>query len=216
MINKSFRSVAQVFSVYILCELSRFIRISYLFGAHSFYFSGINLIGPLTGIQSFSFLGLALFLLRRLITGVGFFTPLSYHIPTIFASAYWASSSALIRLFVPLLCMILFIMHPIGYQVPFYTLYWLIPIVLYFFSHKSIIVQALGSTFVAHAVGSVLWIYTLPTVPAYWYALMPVVAVERLLLCSGMIILHAVGGYAVKHLEKFVHGFARVPASSNI
>jgi len=189
------------------------VRLSYFFGAHSFYFSGLNVVGPLMGIDSLSFLGLSLLLTRRLITGVGHFTLLSYHIPTIFASAYWASSNIFIRLLVPLACMILFIMHPVGYQVPFYTLYWLIPIALYFFAHKNIFVQALGSTFVAHAVGSVLWIYALPTVPAYWYALIPVVAVERLLLCTGMIILHAVGGYIMKQLERFVPGFSvKVPA----
>lgn len=219
MINKSFRTIAQVFSVYVLCELFRFIRITYFFGAHSFYLSGINLIGPLTGIHTFSLLGLLIFVVRRFITmsltGVSFFTPLSYYIPTIFASAYWAFSNSLIRFFVPLACIIAFIAHPVGFQVPCYAFYWFIPLVLYFFPHNNLFVQALGSTFVAHAVGSVLWIYILPTVPAYWYALMPLVAVERLVLCSGMIMMHGVGRYSGSILDKYF-GIVFVPKKQTL
>lgn len=219
MINKRFCALMQVVGAYILCELSRFIRVNYLFG-HLGYFSGINLVGPLMGTTTMTAVGLSLFLIRKLVsmslTGTGFLTPLSYHIPTLFASAYWASPSKLIRLYVPLVCMALFVLHPVGSQAPLYVLYWLIPVVLSLYVHENTFTKALGSTFVAHAVGSVLWIYTLPTIPAYWYALIPLVAVERLLLCTGMVILHAVGGYAMKHLEKFVGRVAMAPISQTV
>lgn len=47
-----------------------------------------------------------------------------------------------------------------------------------------IITPALRITFITHAVGSILWIYTIPTTPGYWTALIPIVALERLCLAG--------------------------------
>ena len=92
--------------------------------------------------------------------------------------------------------------HPVGMQVPLYTLYWLIPVTLYFM-RETALTKAFGSTFVAHAVGSVLWLYWLPTVPAYWYALVPVVAVERLFHASAMLLFYTLNMYASSLLKKY-------------
>ncbi len=51
---------------------------------------------------------------------------------------------------------------------------------------KNIFLHSLTSTFIAHAVGSVIWLYATPMTPEFWYALIPVVAVERLVIASGM------------------------------
>ena len=209
MINKRFAAFVQTISMYGVCELVRFMRIHHFFG-YAFSFSGISIVGPVLGGDSVGFWGLCLFLVRRLvtfsITGVGLFTPLAYHIPTLFAAAYWASPSKFIRLYVPLLCMALFIVHPVGFQVPFYTMYWLIPVVLCFIP-ETVASKAVGSTFVAHAVGSVLWLYWLPTVPAYWYALLPVVAVERLFHASAMVLFYVLNRYASYIFQKYCTRF---------
>ncbi len=205
MINKRFSAVAQAIAMYGVCELVRFIRLHHFFG-YSFYFSGISIVGPVMGANPLGFLGLILFLVRRLvtfsITGVGLFTPLAYHIPTLFASAYWASSSKMIRLYLPVICMMLFVAHPIGMQVPLYTLYWLIPVALYFVPETALS-KAFGSTFIAHAVGSVLWLYWLPTVPAYWYALLPIVAVERLFHASAMLLFYTLNCQTFSMMKKY-------------
>jgi hypothetical protein len=51
----------------------------------------------------------------------------------------------------------------------------------------------LGSTFIAHAVGSTIWIYTVPMTAQMWLGLMPLVAIERLCFATGMVVsYHAV------------------------
>jgi hypothetical protein len=81
----------------------------------------------------------------------------------------------------PLACMVAFGAHAVGGQALAYTLYWLVPPALLGLSNASSTLNAaLRITFITHAVGSVLWLYALPTTPAYWLALIPVVAVERL------------------------------------
>src|SRR2546430_1999084 len=49
-----------------------------------------------------------------------------------------------------------------------------------------VFLQALGSAFIAHAVGSVIWLYTVGMTPAAWLGLIPVVFVERMLCAAGM------------------------------
>src|SRR5216684_1589321 len=74
------------------------------------------------------------------------------------ATLYWATNHYTIRLLLPIACMGLFVIHPIGAQAFVYSLYWLIPVILYFIPQRSLFLQALGSTFIAHAVGSVIWL----------------------------------------------------------
>ena len=84
--------------------------------------------------------------------------------------------------------MVAFIAHPVGAQAWVYSLYWLIPVVLYFLRKESLFLTALGSTFTAHAVGSVIWIYANPMTPQAWLVLIPVVFIERFVFASGMVV----------------------------
>jgi len=81
--------------------------------------------------------------------------------------------------------MVLFALHPVGGQAWVYSLYWLIPVIATFFPER-LAGRALGATFTAHAVGSVAYLYMFQSTPAFWLALIPVVAVERLLFASGI------------------------------
>jgi len=167
----------------------------------------------------------------RVLTGsVLSFHMLAYHIPGFFASAYWARQSRWLSIALPIVCMALFLAHPVGYQAAPYAAYWLIPVGIALFNpfmmligkynlpfipsclsrlsrvslrgriegrdipFKSIFLHSLTSTLIAHAVGSVIWIYTTPMTPAFWYALIPIVAVERLVMAIGMTTMyHAIG-----------------------
>ena len=104
----------------------------------------------------------------------------------------WAQRSWIWAVAVPLLCMIMFSIHPVGNQAMLYTLYWLIPIILFFIPKQILFTHALTATFIAHAVGSVLWLYSKPATPAFWFALIPVVACERFLFAVGMTVVHRV------------------------
>ncbi len=179
-----------------LIKFSAFLKASFIVGSYTGFFSGVNITTPLAGhfggmLGSFGVFGLLLGL-RFFLTGIKSLHLLAYHIPGLFGSLYWATESIFIRLLVPLACMVAFIAHPVGGQAWFYTLYWLIPISLYFVAHKNIFLHAVSSTFIAHAVGSVIWIYALPMTPAIWIGLIPVVAIERLTFATGMVVVHRV------------------------
>ena len=187
-------------------KLSGLIKVSFLLGSQMVWFSGVNSILPLAGAFGGLFGASLVFLMRQLIHLL-FFKTLSLSflalcIPGFCASLYWATNSAFIRLLLPLACMGLFVAHPVGSQAFFYSLYWLIPVVLYFVPQRSLFLTALGSTFVAHAVGSVIWCYTVPMTAAMWLALMPIVALERTLFALGMVVAH--------HALTFVFGMIDV------
>ncbi|MFC1845510.1 hypothetical protein ACFLX2_00105 [Candidatus Dependentiae bacterium] len=128
--------------------------------------------------------------------------PITFGLPTTCACANWSlygegatRKQKLMRmvlgLVLPVVCILLFISHPVGSKAFVYSLYWLIPIgsyLIYFFVRSSLLI-ALSSTFIAHAVGSVMWLYLVPTLPEKWLALMPVVAFERLAIVAGSVVL---------------------------
>ena len=108
--------------------------------------------------------------------------------PMIFAAVYFASKKERITqasALVPLACMALFWLHPVGAQAWIYPLYWVIPILAKVFSDR-LFLKSLGATFTAHAVGSTLWLYTVPMPAEAWMALIPIVAVERLIFAGGI------------------------------
>jgi len=171
------------------------LKVSFIIGSTAAFFSLANCIVPLSG-AFFGISGSLVMLFMGCIgkISLGTLSPLllAYHIPGFFASLYWATRSSIIRFWAPLTCIALFILHPVGAQAAPYALYWLIPLALYNTKRNSLWLTALGSTFVAHGVGSVIWLYCTPTTPLFWLGLIPVVFVERILFASGMVVLHAV------------------------
>lgn len=125
--------------------------------------------------------------------------------PTLFAVLYFALASkknftGKWFLAIPMLCIIAFIVHPIGRQVPYYALmFWSIPVIAYF-KKDNLFIKSLGSTFTAHAVGGVLWIWAFNLPAAVWNGLIPVVITERLLFATGI----AVSYVVVKHTLEFL------------
>jgi len=107
-------------------------------------------------------------------------------LPMIFAVIYFANKRKYWTAIVPAICMVLFMVHPVGRQVWFYSLYWLIPILGSLFPKKFLLLRSLGATFTAHAVGGVLWLYTIPMEAGAWVSLIPIVAFERILFAIGI------------------------------
>jgi hypothetical protein len=54
------------------------------------------------------------------------------------------------------------------------------------FLPENLVVRSFGAAFSAHAVGSILFLYTIPTAPALWMMLIPIVAIERSLFALGI------------------------------
>ncbi|PKN03503.1 hypothetical protein CVU75_01930 [Candidatus Dependentiae bacterium HGW-Dependentiae-1] len=139
---------------------------------------------------------------------------LAHYLPGLCASLSWATRSIFIHVGLPFLCMFLFVVHPVGAQVWYYSLYWLIPVGMYMRNNKlsAVFLSALGSTFIAHAVGSVIWLYTVPMSASVWRALVPVVAVERLVFAAGMSAGYCVIAYGMRNMSSgwpLVWGYVR-------
>lgn len=139
--------------------------------------------GAFIGLQGVIAVGLAK-IVNAALTGSAFgIWDIAKLTPMMFAAYYFYKNGARgvsdkFGIIVPALAMIAFWLNPIGQQAWAYALYWLIPIAAKFLPDR-LVLRSLGSTFTAHAVGSVLFLYTIPTAPALWLALIPVVAIER-------------------------------------
>ncbi len=105
--------------------------------------------------------------------------------PMLFAVMYFAKKGRL-NFIIPIVAIIAFLAHPIGREVWYFTLFWIIPIISYFFRDKFLFARALGSTFTAHAVGGALWIWAFALPASVWNGLILVVVIERLLFALGI------------------------------
>lgn len=108
-------------------------------------------------------------------------------LPMLFAVFYFAyfhkkeKYKTAVMILVPVLAIILFNIHPVGRQAWYYSLFWLIPI-LAVTGEKlpgKLFFRSYGATFTAHAIGSTIWVYTVPMTAEQWTALIPVTAYER-------------------------------------
>jgi len=203
---------------FLLVKISSLFKVSFIISSYLAMFSATSIIAPLAGAfgglaSCVAVFGLSMGL--KFVFGGLSLAYLFYHIPGLFASLYWASSSFLIRLMVPLACMVAFIAHPAIGAGWVYSLYWFIPVVIYFLRTENLFLQALGSTFTAHAVGSVVYAYADPMSPEIWLALIPVVIVERLIFASGMVIVYHVITYISLLLKKTKSVVRDTPIGNN-
>ncbi len=89
-------------------------------------------------------------------------------------------------LLVPALSIVAFNLHPIGRQVWFYSLFWLIPLLVWPFRERFLILRSLGATFTAHAIGGAIWIWAFNLPATVWISLIPVVIMERAIFALGI------------------------------
>lgn len=176
-------------------------KISFLVGSHAASFSLAHCLTPLIGI-TLGGLGATLLFLSRTVFYLFTATAtsnivLACHLPSLAAAFYLSVlhttqytitlRKKLLLTVIPVACMAIFCCHTVGAQAWTYSLFWLIPVAALITPHTNIFVHMLGSTFTAHAVGSVLWLYCVPGMTAeMWLGLIPVVVVERLLFAAGM------------------------------
>ena len=124
--------------------------------------------------------------------------------PMMFAVIFFGRRSS-INLLVPFLAIIAFNLHPVGRTVWFYSLFWLIPVLCYFYQEKFLLARAFGATFVAHAVGGALWIWFFNLPKEVWIGLIPIVIIERTMFGIGIAINYAlVKKYIFKYILKYI------------
>ncbi len=138
-------------------------------------------LGPILGAASAFFVrALNLIISRKpldLLTIIRF-------LPAMMAAVYFGSKQKKTAIIFPI-CIILFLLNPIGRQAWMYSLIWLIPFFATF-GKKRLIFNSLGATFTAHAVGSVIFLYSFGLTPAIWISLIPVVFIERGVFALGI------------------------------
>jgi len=170
------------------------INFSKLFGAENQFFTLFQFFGPVAG----AFLGPVVGVLSVLIAEVAskIYSHATFDLitilrllPMVFAAWYFGTKKDKISFLIPVAAIVLFIAHPIGRQVWFFSLFWTIPIIIKLLPKKygeKAFLKSLGATFTAHAVGGAMWNYIVPMTPAAWIALIPVVIYERLLFAGGI------------------------------
>jgi len=172
----------------------------------SLKFSLFDFYGPIVGSFIGSIFGLLTIIIMQLINWAihGFNLDISTimrFFPMLFATLYFTKKSRFV-LIAPTLAMIAFWLHPAGRGAWYYALYWLIPLITYFWHDKYTILRALGTTFTAHAVGSVLFLYALNLPTSVWTGLMPIVWKERGLMAIGITVTFWAASWLLKTLSK--------------
>ena len=131
-------------------------------------------LGPILGaVSAFVVYALNIFVFHKQLD----FLAIALFLPPVLAAAYFGLKNKAIAIVFPI-CIALFILNPIGRQAWMYSAIWLIPFIATF-AKKRLILNSLGATFTAHAVGSVIFLYAFGLTPAIWMALIPVVFIER-------------------------------------
>ena len=171
-----------------LIELLRLIKGNFIVGSTYAFFSLSHCCSPIIGeIGGLSTSWLVLVWRTLIIMATLSYKHilLVYHIPTFCGALYYKRYGLLTTAIIGF-CFLFFLIHPTGWAASWYSIYWLIPLITTLLPHNNSFLDALGSTFTVHAVGSVLWLYTHTMSPETWLNLIPLVAAERLLYASGM------------------------------
>lgn len=169
----------------LLCQ----IPFTYLVGANA-RFTLFDFFGPIAGSLLGALPGVFAVILVQIINWAihGFtFQPATIirFFPIIAATLYFSRPSKW-WLIVPGAALVAFVVHPEGRQAAVFTLYWLIPFIAHRLSHRFVFAKALAATFIAHAIGGALWIWTFNMKTAIWINLIPVVWKERGLMALGI------------------------------
>ncbi len=160
---------------------------NYIIGSYAAYFSYSSMAIPALGYQ-YSLLYVILYIFTKgLFSLTAPFLFLLHRLPLFFSTIALQNVTFWSYVALPLSMMFLFCIHPVGSMVICYSWYWLIPVAIYFFVQDSLLSRAVGASFIAHAIGSVVWLYT-GSIPAHvWMGLVPLVMVERLLIALMMV-----------------------------
>src|SRR3989339_877695 len=188
------------------------INFSALVGAKNQYFTLFQFFGPIAGSFLGSVFGVIAVLFAQLadflLVGKTFSLINVIRLtPMLFAAYYFGTKKKSLSIIVPLVAIAAFVLHPVGRQVWFYSLYWTIPIIVKILPKKysgNVLLKSLGATFTAHSVGGAAWIWAVPMTAEQWIMLIPVTAYERLLFAAGI-----AGSYVVLNtvMDKLIERF---------
>jgi len=203
---------------FLFVKLASVFSLSFVVGSFYTFFSGKTIAMPMIGHFAGGPVAFLLCIVKMMscsvIFGLRSLHMLAFFLPGLFSAFYFSYNNIVTRLFVPIVCMVLFLMHPVGRIAFGYSLFWMIPICLYFIRSKHMVLDALASSFIAHAVGSVIWIYTVPMKISHWYALIPQVLLERISVACGIFLVYWVVHFIQNKVAYFWHRY-KIPVRIN-
>lgn len=146
-------------------------------------FTVLELFGPSAGMLAGPVIGPIAILIVKIADSLIKSTPFEVAslllLLTMPLAAFYFGSKSKWRVVAPLVCFVLFVTHPMGREAWPYALYWLIPIAGVFVFRKNLLLKSLGATFVAHSIGSTVYLYAFGLPASVWLGLIPQVALER-------------------------------------
>jgi hypothetical protein len=195
MQSSSFKKIVFLALFTLLAFVALNLNFSQLVGSTAKYFTFFQFFGPIAGAFMGPVAGAATVLLAQAIdfafTGRAI-DPVNVLrlLPMVFAAVYFAvflrkGSLAKASVAIPLICIAVFLLNPVGREAWYYALFWLIPLMAKVFS-KRLFLRSLGATFTAHAIGSAVWAWTVPMTAEQWTMLIPITATERILFAIGI------------------------------
>lgn len=189
----------------LISEVSKAFKFSYIIGSKAAFFSLSQAIAPVIGFYASSSSVFIVYALRTLVhffvlglSAASFF----YHVPTLFAALYISQESRITKALIPVVCILLFLAHPVGLQTAWYTLYWVLPLIVAFINTKSIFMRALASTLVSHAVGTLIWLYAGLLSAESIVAVATIAWLERLVFALALTAAYYGINYCLSLLEK--------------
>lgn len=181
--------------------ISHLVHFNWIIGSLSAHFSYIHFVLP-AFIKHFGVLGVVLLYGFNIFKVHNIFAFVAAKFGMIYSGYIYNRINVFNSVILPAAAMILFMAHPIGGIVYFYSFYWFIPMVLFVFFRKHIFAQALISAFIAHALGSLVWLYCYQLAAPFWIAAMPVVLFERCLIALGIIATDKVYTFLFAHVKQ--------------
>ena len=171
--------------------IAQIFSFNWIVGSWLSTFSFSSMMAPALACQ-FGLTGIFLYFLFKAgllccVSGMGFLLFFIHRLPLFCAGFVFTRRSYVFNILIPISCQILFVCHSVGMQAWPYCLYWFIP-VLCFFMEDNVWIRALAGSFVAHAVGSVVWLYSVHIPAVVWLSLIPIVFCERILIALGIVL----------------------------
>jgi len=189
------KGILFLISFILLTYIGIHINFSGILGAENQFFTFFQFLGPIAG----GFLGAGLGviavlgsqLLNFFLVGKEFeIVNLIRLTPMLFAAYYFAKNKERmlndkIGILIPFIAAALFLLHPVGAEVWYLTLFFMVPVVIKFLPDR-LFLRSLGATFTAYTIGTSLWIWTVPMTAEVWMALIPIVIFERTIFALGI------------------------------
>jgi len=202
LITKSFLSFMFMMAVIVFSK----IKLHPIFGTNT-SFSLLAMFAPIIIYFTGPFLGALVIYGARIIqiiigiSKTGTYFSYILYTPLFLAGFYFSKmfKKTKYEVLIPILTIVLFLIHPIGRAVWYYSLFWVIPIIISLNKKRiikltrkkdipTIYLYSIASTFIDHAVGSIMYLYYLNIPASYWIMAIPFVPFERMIYALGIML----------------------------